>query len=53
MPSTNHEVCDAVIIGGGPAGAVAGVYLERIGLRPLILENEKFRLPTVRPSLDL
>lgn len=51
MPSTNHEVCDAVIIGGGPAGAVAGVYLARAGLRPLILEKEKFPRFAVGESL--
>ncbi len=53
MPSTNHNVRDAVIIGGGPAGAVAGVYLARTGLRPLSLGKEKFRLPAVRVSLVL
>ena len=51
MPSTDHEVCDAVIIGGGPAGAVAGVYLARAGLRPLILEKETFPRFAVGESL--
>ncbi|PAZ01136.1 MAG: hypothetical protein CAK90_01960 [Spartobacteria bacterium AMD-G4] len=51
MPSTDHEVCDAVIIGGGPAGAVAGVYLARAGLRPLILEKDKFPRFAVGESL--
>ena len=33
---------DAVIIGGGPAGSVAGAYLVRAGLRVLIVEKERF-----------
>jgi len=38
----NSETRDVVIIGGGPAGSVAGTYLARAGMRPLILEKEKF-----------
>src|SRR6187431_885125 len=33
---------DAVIIGGGPAGAAAGAVLAEQGHRALILEREKF-----------
>lgn len=33
---------DAIIIGGGPAGATAGLVLARAGLRALILEKQSF-----------
>lgn len=33
---------DAVIIGGGPAGLTAGIYLTRAGYRTLLLEKESF-----------
>jgi thioredoxin reductase (NADPH) len=33
---------DAVIIGGGPAGLTAGIYLGRAGLRVLLLEEESY-----------
>jgi thioredoxin reductase (NADPH) len=33
---------DVVIIGGGPAGLAAGIYLGRAGLRALLLEEESF-----------
>ena len=32
---------DAVIVGGGHNGLVAGFYLARAGLRPLILERRE------------
>jgi flavin-dependent dehydrogenase len=51
MTSALNEPRDAVIIGGGPAGAVAGAYLARAGLRPLILEKEKFPRFAVGESL--
>jgi flavin-dependent dehydrogenase len=51
MPSALNELHDAVIIGGGPAGAVAGAYLARAGLRPLILEKEKFPRFAIGESL--
>jgi flavin-dependent dehydrogenase len=35
-------VFDAVIIGGGPAGATAGLVLARAGLRALIIEKQSF-----------
>jgi FADH2-dependent halogenase len=34
-----HEV---IIVGGGPAGAVSALYLLRAGVRPLIVEKERF-----------
>jgi thioredoxin reductase (NADPH) len=33
---------DAVVIGGGPAGLTAGIYLRRAGYRVLLLEKESF-----------
>lgn len=33
---------DVAIIGGGPAGAAAGTQLAKAGLKPVILEKEKF-----------
>ncbi len=33
---------DAIIIGGGPAGLTAGIYLKRAGYRALLLEKESF-----------
>jgi flavin-dependent dehydrogenase len=34
--------CDVVVVGAGPAGSVAGCYLARAGLKPLLLEKEHF-----------
>ena len=39
MAATNRY--DAVIVGGGHNGLVAGFYLARAGLRPLILERRE------------
>jgi phytoene dehydrogenase-like protein len=36
------ERYDAVIVGGGHNGLVAGFYLAKAGLRPLILERREF-----------
>lgn len=40
-PRTRHEV-DVVVVGGGPAGAVAATELARAGLDVLILERHGF-----------
>jgi len=42
---------DVVVIGAGPAGSVAGTYLARAGMRPLILEKETFPRFTIGESL--
>ncbi len=33
---------DCVVVGGGPAGSVAGAFLARAGLRTLVVEKERF-----------
>ncbi|WP_374450313.1 NAD(P)/FAD-dependent oxidoreductase, partial [Stella sp.] len=33
---------DLVIVGGGPAGATAGLYAVRAGLRAVVLEKARF-----------
>ncbi|HEY6906306.1 MAG TPA: FAD-dependent monooxygenase, partial [Ignavibacteriaceae bacterium] len=43
----NRVDCDAVIIGGGPAGAVAGIYLSRAGLNTIIAERKVFPRETL------
>ena len=42
MPAQVPPACDAIIIGGGPAGATAGLLLARAGARVLILERATF-----------
>ncbi|BEU88388.1 FAD-dependent oxidoreductase [Selenomonas sp. TAMA-11512] len=36
------EVFDAIVIGGGPAGITAGIYLARANCRVLVLEKDAF-----------
>ncbi|MCR5402946.1 MAG: FAD-dependent oxidoreductase [Butyrivibrio sp.] len=38
----NEKMYDAIIIGGGPAGLTAGLYLARARYRVLIIEKETF-----------
>ena len=43
MPGQNNQdLYDAIVIGGGPAGLTAGIYLARACCRVLILEKETF-----------
>ena len=38
----NKNLYDAVIIGGGPAGLSAAIYLGRAKYRVIVLEKERF-----------
>ncbi len=42
MPKMPRHDFDCVVVGGGPAGSVAGAFLARAGLRTLIVEKERF-----------
>jgi geranylgeranyl reductase family protein len=39
---TNKNDFDIIIVGGGPAGATAGIYAAKAGLKTLLLDKEKF-----------
>ena len=49
--SKDEEGYDAIVVGGGPAGATAGALLAEKGRRVLILEKEKFPRYHVGESL--
>ncbi|MCH2075905.1 MAG: hypothetical protein MK180_03310 [Rhodobacteraceae bacterium] len=35
----DHEICDVLIVGAGPAGTAAGVYAGSEGMSALVLED--------------
>ncbi len=43
----NKHDFDVIIIGGGPAGAVAAIYLSRWGLRTAVIEHKAFPRETL------
>ena len=47
----SHVDFDVGIIGGGPAGAAAGAYVAKAGLRCVIFESELFPRPHIGESL--
>ena len=46
-----HDPFDAIVVGGGPAGATAGAFLAQKGRRVLLLEKERFPRYRIGESL--
>ena len=42
MAAGANPLYDVIVVGGGPAGLTAGIYLARACYRVLIVEKEKF-----------
>jgi geranylgeranyl reductase family protein len=42
MQKTGQNTYDIIIVGAGPAGATAGLYASRAGLRTLLIDKENF-----------
>ncbi len=56
MSTLNEDNCDLLIVGGGPAGMMAGLLFARAGCRVRVLEKHAdfvrdFRGDTVHPSM--
>ncbi len=49
--SIDSSMCDAVIVGGGPAGATAALTLARQGLHALLVEGSRYDEPRVGETL--
>ena len=48
---TKHETCDVVIIGAGPAGAIAAAMLVKDGWNTIVVERETFPRFSIGESL--
>ena len=49
--SRQGDPFDAIVVGGGPAGATAGAFLAQKGWRVLLLEKEQFPRYRIGESL--
>jgi FADH2-dependent halogenase len=51
MKARTAKIHGAIIVGGGPAGAVTALHLLKVGAKPLILEQERFPCYHIGESL--